>query len=85
MKGSYSIKYVLPALLPGEDELNYQNLTIQNGSMAMSTYQTLHTNPAEEIAQIRKDLLAYCKLDTLAMVRIWEEMCKLTSRSTSSI
>lgn len=77
MKGSYSIKYVLPALFPDNDELNYKNLNIQNGSMAMNTFETLHEKDNCEIEKIRKDLLAYCKLDTLAMVRIWEELCNL--------
>jgi hypothetical protein len=72
MRGSYSIKYVLPALLPGNKELDYKQLVIQNGSMAMEIYERLHTQSPEEIKEIRKNLLAYCKLDTLAMVRIWE-------------
>jgi hypothetical protein len=74
MKGSYSIKYVLPSLLPNDESLNYQNLNIQNGGMAMEIYERLHTYPEEDIEGIRQDLLDYCKLDTLAMVRIWEHL-----------
>jgi hypothetical protein len=77
MKGSYSIKYVLPALFPHDETLNYQNLNIQNGGMAMDIYERLHTYPKEEIEAIRTDLLAYCKMDTLAMVRIWEYLSDL--------
>ncbi len=68
MKGSYSIKYVLPALVPG---LSYQDLKIKEGGQASSTYATLHLIEDEkEREEIRQNLLAYCKLDTLAMVKI---------------
>ncbi|WP_342434135.1 DUF2779 domain-containing protein [Neobacillus sp. FSL H8-0543] len=78
MKGSSSIKNVLPALLPGIAELEYNNLTIQNGSMAMEVYETLHLRTPDEIETIRKDLLSYCKLDTLAMVRLWQKIAELS-------
>ncbi len=70
MKGSYSIKYVLPALVPS---LSYDNLEINNGSSASSTYANLHTlSDLDQINQTRKNLLEYCKLDTFAMVKILE-------------
>ena len=70
MKGSYSIKYVLPALVPS---LSYENLEINNGSSASSTYANLHTlSNLDQINQTRKHLLEYCKLDTFAMVKILE-------------
>lgn len=72
MKGKYSIKNVLPALLPHEEALNYEHLSIQNGSMAMNIYERLHTLAPNDIMRVRQDLLAYCHLDTLAMVKIWE-------------
>jgi len=68
MKGSYSIKYVLPALVP---ELSYKDLEIQNGGSASSLFLDMvlgHFNG--DIAQTRQNLLAYCKLDTWAMVKI---------------
>lgn len=68
MKGSYSIKYVLPALVPS---LSYDNLEINNGSLASSTFANLHKiSDLEQIHKTRKNLLEYCKLDTEAMVRI---------------
>jgi len=68
MQGSYSIKKVLPALVP---ELSYKDLNIQEGGTASNTFtQMLQGNFEGDIEQIRKDLLAYCELDTLAMVRI---------------
>ena len=70
MKGSFSIKYVLPALVPS---LSYDNLEINNGSSASSTYANLHTlSDLDQINQTRKHLLEYCKLDTFAMVKILE-------------
>lgn len=77
MKGSYSIKYVLPALCPNNDELDYNKLDIQNGVMAMNTFEILHLKSPNEIQKIRENLLAYCKLDTLAMVRILEKLYKV--------
>lgn len=72
MCGSHSIKYVLPALVPG---LGYDDLAINDGEMAMLAYTKLSkTNNMFETADIRKNLLEYCKLDTLGMVRIWEKL-----------
>jgi len=75
-KGSYSIKNVLPAIVP---QLSYDGLEIADGGAAMDAYHQMCTakdNP-EELAQIRENLLAYCKLDTLAMVRILEALDEL--------
>ena len=77
MKGKYSIKYVLPALFPDDPELNYQTLDIQNGSMAMDVFAQLHTYPPERIKELREALLAYCKLDTYAMVKIFKKLQSL--------
>lgn len=69
--GSFSLKYVLPALVP---EMDYQNLAIQEGGMASLEYLRMidpKTLPADK-AEIRKNLLAYCGQDTLAMVKIRE-------------
>lgn len=73
--GSYSIKVVLPTLFPDDPELNYHNLCedVQNGQMAMEIYASLaKMTDKEEIERLRRALLDYCKLDTYAMVRIWE-------------
>ena len=68
--GSYSLKYVLPAMVP---DFSYDQLGVQNGGMAMDAYATMnHSNDPDEIAKIRQSLLEYCKLDTLAMVKILE-------------
>lgn len=77
MKGSYSIKAVLPALVP---ELSYDELEINEGGLASIAYESLQTETdLMFIAEIKQQLLEYCKLDTLGMVRILEQLEKLMS------
>ena len=78
--GKYSIKVVLPTLFPNDDELDYKKLgSIQNGGDAMDTFANLYLlKDKSQLAEIKKDFLAYCRLDTLAMVRIWEKLCEIT-------
>lgn len=68
--GSFSIKSVLPAMFPNDKELSYKSLGVQNGGMAMETYAALLYMAPELKAQKRQELLEYCHLDTLAMVKI---------------
>ena len=73
--GSFSIKSVLPALFPDEDALNYKGLDIQGGDMASMTYANLdQVDDESERQKIRESLIEYCKLDTLAMVLIWQKL-----------
>lgn len=67
--GSYSMKAVLPALVPG---MTYEGLAVGNGADAQNAYKALlsGTLTPEEDAQLRKDLIAYCGQDTLAMVKV---------------
>lgn len=70
MNGSYSIKYVLPALVPDMAKA-YQELdAVQNGGEAMTAYANLSKLDEMEKEKMRNALLVYCKLDTLAMVRV---------------
>jgi hypothetical protein len=72
MKGSYSQKAVLPALVP---DLSYESMDVANGGMAMDAYANMcRCNDPAEIDRIRAALLEYCKLDTLGMVRILERL-----------
>lgn len=75
MKGSYSIKKVFPALVP-EMAQAYKELDgIQNGGDAMQTFAILDTiEDKNEVKRLREALLAYCHLDTLAMVKILEKL-----------
>ena len=78
MKGSYSIKYVLPALYPDDAELDYVNLDlVHNGGEASSAFLSLKDKTPEEQEEIREALLRYCELDTYAMVKIWEKFKEL--------
>lgn len=70
--GSWSLKAVLPAACP---DLSYDALEgVADGEMAVEAYREAiapGTTP-ERRAEIEAQLLAYCHLDTLAMVRLWE-------------
>ena len=79
MHGSYSIKYVLPALFPNDESLEL----IHNGSEAMNTYANLSNYSKEEQEHIRERLLKYCELDTYAMVKIYEKLLEKTSYLSS--
>ena len=73
--GSSSIKKVLPALVP---ELTYDNLGIQEGEEAARRWKevTLGDISEAEREEVYFDLTEYCKLDTLAMVKIHKELAK---------
>ncbi|MCW9096663.1 MAG: DUF2779 domain-containing protein, partial [Ignavibacteriaceae bacterium] len=72
MKGSYSIKYVLPALV---SEMNYKEMEISDGGMASSAWFNMWAlEDLKETEKIRKALLEYCKMDTLAMVSILDKL-----------
>ena len=81
MQGSYSIKYVLPALFPDDESLNYKNLDlIHNGSEAMNMFANLGNMDLETQKKVRYSLLKYCELDTFAMVKIWQKLGELYER-----
>jgi hypothetical protein len=75
-RGSCSIKHVLPVLVP---ELSYKALKIQKGDQAVERWERLidpktSSKVREEIA---RNLLEYCKLDTMAMVKIFTFLQRL--------
>jgi len=70
MKGSWSIKAVLPTIAP---ELDYGTLgEVQHGGDAQAVYrEVIHPATApERRAALSQDLKSYCALDTLALVRV---------------
>ena len=72
MKGRYSIKNVLPALV---SDLTYDTLNIKEGGMASSTFLSMVNNTFKgNESNVRDDLKEYCRLDTYAMVRILEKL-----------
>jgi hypothetical protein len=77
--GSNSIKKVLPAFIP---ELSYQDLEISDGGMAMEAYHVMCAEQdAEKLTSLRKALLAYCGLDTEAMVMLHKKLGELSVQS----
>jgi hypothetical protein len=67
--GSYSLKSVLPALIP---TMPYEGMTVADGTDAGLAWGALAKgtlNDAES-ERIKKGLLAYCRQDTLALVKL---------------
>jgi len=71
--GSYSIKSVLPALVP---EMTYDGMEVANGQDAGLAWESLVRGSLDsgERDRIRKALLDYCGQDTLALVRLLERL-----------
>ncbi len=77
MKGSYSMKSLLPALVP---ELNFDDLPIKNGVAALAAFENLQNETDLFKAQeIRDNLIEYCKMDTLGLVKIMEALNQITT------
>jgi len=76
--GSFSLKYVLPPLVP---ELTYDDLVIVDGLVASVEIARLlfvaGKIAPEEQARVRQDLLNYCERDTWAMVKVLEKLREL--------
>jgi hypothetical protein len=77
--GSFSLKSVLPALVPGMD---YDGLEIADGGTASSQLEAmlLHGDalPRKEKARVREALLRYCEMDTMAMVKLLSQLRELS-------
>jgi hypothetical protein len=67
--GSYSLKAVLPALVP---EMTYEGMAVGNGKEAGLAWESLVRGNLDqsERDRIKNELLAYCGQDTLALVRL---------------
>jgi len=74
MNGSYSIKYVLPSLVPDMKDAYKELDGVQNGAEAMNAFANMSKLEEGEKEKVRRGLLAYCELDTLAMVRVLEKL-----------
>jgi predicted RecB family nuclease len=68
--GSFSLKSVLPALVP---DLGYDDLAISDGGLASLAYAEMQApeTSVERRVEIRRDLLAYCRRDTLALLGLY--------------
>lgn len=67
MKGAYSLKRIIEAIHP---ELSYENLAISHGMDAVYHYRNLVDD--EEQDEVKAALLSYCRMDTLAMVKVYQ-------------
>ena len=87
LKGSWSIKNVLPVLVP---ELSYDGMSIGKGDQAMLAWWKMvygdssltvaangYKQPVRHNRDLEKDMLKYCELDTWAMVKIWRKLEKV--------
>ncbi len=76
--GSASIKYVLPVLVK---DLSYEGMPIPKGDEAMMAWVELMAGKMseDEAAATVENLLRYCELDTLAMVKNWEVLAQLVA------
>lgn len=75
--GSFSMKAVGPALVPG---LSYETLEIGEGGAASAVLEELLLGPAagrSDREKTRAQLLEYCRQDTLAMVQVVERLTEL--------
>jgi hypothetical protein len=75
-QGSASIKKVLPVLVP---KLSYSKLNIHEGGTASESWRVMIDPQTKKSTskKIYRDLLNYCRLDTLAMVEILKVLNKL--------
>lgn len=78
--GSFSLKAVLPALVP---ELNYDDLDVRDGAAAtLALWQLVferETLLARDATRLRQALLRYCERDTWAMVKLLDRLRELAA------
>ena len=81
-RGSFSIKRVLPVMVPGSD---YSDLAIGEGETASATFVDIVEGRVDEdeLDDVLYDLLEYCKRDTEAMVRIWQRLESIAAKGKS--
>jgi predicted RecB family nuclease len=71
--GSYSLKSVLPALVP---EMTYEGMEVADGQDAGLAWESLIRDGLDQVERdrIRKALSEYCGQDTLALVRLLDRL-----------
>ncbi len=76
--GSYSLKAVLPALVPA---MTYEGMAVANGQHAGLAWESLVRGELDqsERERTRKALLDYCGQDTLALVRLLERLRQVSN------
>jgi len=78
-RGSFSIKKVLPALVP---ELSYAELSIRDGDTAIARFARMAKGEisGDGVETTRRQLLTYCEMDTYAMLKLHEALSRLSAR-----
>ena len=74
--GSFSLKTVVPALVP---DVSYDGLAVADGDNAIAIFARMARGEIEDVAEARGQLLAYCKTDTLVMVRLHEILAAMAA------
>ena len=72
--GNFSLKKVVPALVP---DVSYARLGVADGDNASAVYARMARGEIKDVA--RRQLLAYCKTDTLVMVRLHEILADMAA------
>ena len=75
--GRTSLKITLPVMVP---EMTYDGMDIADGETASVYFalMALGKYTDEEVEKIKKNLLTYCKQDTLAMVEIHKKLLEIS-------
>jgi CRISPR/Cas system-associated exonuclease Cas4 (RecB family) len=79
-RGSTSIKRTLPVLVP---DLSYEDMEIADGYSAMAAFAYLargRYKKKKEVIAMKRTLLEYCRLDTLAMVKMHEYLANVNDK-----
>ena len=81
--GSYSLKYVLPALVPA---MTYEGMEVADGTEAGLAWESMVRGGLDEDdrEKTRKGLLDYCGQDTLALVRLVERLWLVSKPALAS-
>jgi len=76
--GSYSLKYVLPALIP---QMTYAGMQVANGTDAGIAWESLLRGGLDQADRdkLEKAMREYCGLDTLALVRLLEKLRSISN------
>jgi len=83
-RGSFSLKSTLPALVP---EMTYEGMKVAEGGEAGLAWETLvhaQLRPSEK-TKLQAALLAYCRQDTEAMVKMCDALERAASRKDKTL
>ena len=74
--GSFSLKRVVPVLV---QDVSYDELAVTDGENASAVYARMARGEIEDVSEARRQLLDYCKIDTLAMVRLHKVLADMAA------